>query len=708
MKICIVTPDLAGPIKNGGIGTFCASLCKLLRANDHELTLLFTEEPSPNGQKNWKEAFRCDGISIQTINTLKNEDPYADQAPHEPQFLRRSRRIAEYLDATVFDLVHFQDWKANGFHSIRLRRSGLGLTQTRIAVTLHSPSLWLRQGMNESNIDPIAELTLDFAERYCCENADELIAPTQHMLDWASTETWRLQANQRVLPYCYHQTAETNSPHPLDPSHIIFFGRLETRKGLGIFIEGLQSYLDTSPNPKIRDVTFLGKPGRHQNQSADKVLLEWQRNKPRIRIHLELEHDTHSAIRHIRQSGGIAFLPSLLDNCPLAVIECIEHRIPFLAARSGGIPEIVHPQQLFDPTAAGIAQALHGLHEQDWDQTHPYSADRQNQRWIDLHAEFQSEHLDMPPVCPRRDYETHTQEPKVSVCVPHYNQPEYLPQALESIQQNHYRNVQVIVCDDGSSTKDARRIFEEQKNRLEAPDWVFLEQANGGVGSARNRAAAAAEGEYLVFMDSDNLARPQMVGDMVRAMQHSGADALTCYFTAFSSATSPKAATRPDFVYRPLGAVPLLCLLENTFGDANCILKRSVFEAVGGFRERPLSAYADWDFFLRLHLAGYRVDIIPRELFWYRHRPDSMLRMANTDEEHRNLLGSALETQPTLACELSKLVTLPLFKQLQAIEKKVGRDSLHRLNRAPVPWHKHIYRGYRRLLGDPRYQKRLD
>jgi hypothetical protein len=71
-------------------------------------------------------------------------------------------------------------------------------------------------------------------------------------------------------------------------------------------------------------------------------------------------------------------------------------------------------------------------------------------------------------------------------------------------------------------------------------------------------------------------------------------------------------------------------------------------------------------------------------------------------------LKNALETQPALACELSKLVTLPLFKQLQAIEKKVGRDLLHRLNQAQAPWHKHIYRGYRRLLGDPRYQKRLD
>jgi len=43
---------------------------------------------------------------------------------------------------------------------------------------------------------------------------------------------------------------------------------------------------------------------------------------------------------------------------------------------------------------------------------------------------------------------------------------------------------------------------------------------------------------------------------------------------------------------------------------------------------------------------------------------------------------------------------------LRNVDKKVGRDPFHRLKQAPVPWHKHLYRRYRRLLGDPRYQKK--
>lgn len=705
MKICIVTPELAGPNKNGGIGTFCANLCRLLARNEHEVTVLFSEKPAPNCNKDWKDTFTGAGISVLTIQALENRDPYARQAPDEPLFLQRSRRIAEYLDVSSFDLVHFQDWKANGFHTIRLKRSGLGLQNTRIAVTLHSPSLWLRQGMREELLDPVAELTLDYAECYCCEFADELIAPTQHMLDWADSEKWAIQATKHVLPYCYIPASDEPASAPPDPSHVIFFGRLETRKGLRIFLDGLKAYLDESTHPLIQKVTFLGKPGRHAGLAVQPYLEQWQNEECRIQCVNEFERDTHSAINYITQTGGFVFLPSLLDNCPFAAIECIEHGVPFFAAATGGIPQIVDPEQLFEPTALGVARALRKIETHQWQQNHPYRAARQNQEWIQLHSAIETGAPELRKATPKKSNEGRSR-PKVSVCIPYFNQPDYLPQALASIQQNDYANIQVIICNDGSSTEEARRVFTEQKQRYASPDWNFTQQENEGVGHARNQAAALATGEYLVFMDADNVARPDMLCKMVQAMECSGADGLTCYFTAFSSQNPPDDQTRPDFIYRPLGAVPLLCLMENTFGDANCILKRSAFEAIGGFRGPPLAAYADWDLFLRLHLAGYKVDLIPRELFWYRHRPDSMLRNADTGREYDHLIKDAFAHYPELAGELATHVTIPLHRTLKSLEKRIGRDQLGRLKQAPAPWHKHIYRWYRRMLGDPRYQRK--
>ena len=377
----------------------------------------------------------------------------------------------------------------------------------------------------------------------------------------------------------------------------------------------------------------------------------------------------------------MAFLPSLLDNCPFAIIECIQHGIPFLAAATGGIPEIVHPDQLFSPTVTGLTKALVTLPEKDWNVEHPYNAIKNNQAWHALHRSQPQE--------PWVSVNLPTKPPLVSVCIPYHEMPDYLPYALDSIRQQSYPNIEVIVCDDGSHTTQAKIVFESEKATAPSSNWHFFRQENRGVGPARNAAAALAKGDYLVFFDADNYARPEMIERMSAAIETSQADALTCYFTAFSKIKVPRADTQPDYLYRPLGAVLPLGLIDNTFGDANSIVRPDAFFAIDGFKDR--------DFFLRLYLSGREVDVIPEELFWYRYRPDSMLRQANEYKENRFILEAAFRDYPEFVTELAVECTLPFYKQLK-------KGSLSQ--KTSAPWHKHIYRWYRRMRRDPRYLKK--
>jgi glycosyltransferase involved in cell wall biosynthesis len=684
LKVCIVTPEIVGPHKNGGIGTHCFTLCNLLK--DHECTLLLTEHPSPGADQNWRALYAKNSIRVLTTENLPLNACRAAKAPFEWPLLEKSRRIAEYLERESFDLVHFQDWKANGFHSIRLRRTGLALRNTQLLVTLHSPSKWIRQGMEQPLENPIAEMHLDFTERYCCEHADLLIAPTRHMLDWAAGQGWRIQARTRVLPYPFHRKSAPAHKRSIDTTHIIFFGRLETRKGLGIFLSGLGRYLAGTSGRHPRQVSFLGKPYIHSGQKAETLIDRFARDHPQLTIHRKFHCDTHQSLDYLLQTRGVAFLPSLLDNCPFAVIECIEHDIPFMAAASGGIPEIAHAEQLFPPTANGVTKALATLAEKNWDAAHPYNAHQNNQAWRALHQG--------PLPQPRSPVNLTKNPPLVSVCIPYYELPDYLPQALDSIRRQSYPNMEVLVCDDGSHTTQAKAVFESEKAKAATSNWHFFQQENQGVGLARNAAAAQAEGDYLVFMDADNVARPEMIERMVVAIETSQADALTCDFAVFSRVSAPGPDTRPDFLYRPLGSVMPLGLLHNTFGDANSIVWRSAFFKIGGFRGPPLAAFADWDFFLRLHLSGGEVDVIAQPLLWYRHRPDSMLRQGNEPQEARIILAAALRDFPELARELALECTLPLYQQLA--QRGLSKKSA-------TPWHKHIYRWYRRVRKDPRY-----
>ena len=80
------------------------------------------------------------------------------------------------------------------------------------------------------------------------------------------------------------------------------------------------------------------------------------------------------------------------------------------------------------------------------------------------------------------------------------------------------------------------------------------------------------------------------------------------------------------YLRAPLGPCLEVGFLENIFGDTNFCIKKSVFDQLGGFDPTPGLVYEDWDFLARLSFHGYHQDVIPRELFWYRHRDDSWAR----------------------------------------------------------------------------------
>src|SRR5436309_9355229 len=89
--------------------------------------------------------------------------------------------------------------------------------------------------------------------------------------------------------------------------------------------------------------------------------------------------------------------------------------------------------------------------------------------------------------------------PMFSVIVPTFNRASLLRQALDSVLAQTFAEYELIVVDDGS-TDDTANVVASYGSRV-----YFLQQANRGPGAARNLGAAGAKGEYLAFLDSDDL-----------------------------------------------------------------------------------------------------------------------------------------------------------------------------------------------------------
>ena len=134
--------------------------------------------------------------------------------------------------------------------------------------------------------------------------------------------------------------------------------------------------------------------------------------------------------------------------------------------------------------------------------------------------------------------------PAISVIIPVFNGEKYLQETLLSIQQQTMENFEVIVVNDGSTDKtgDIASQFAEGDSRFK-----LIKQDNKGAGIARNVGLAEANGEYLLFFDSDDVMHTDMLETMVNAAHKFNADALVCRARTFHSENSDGASNQKIF-----------------------------------------------------------------------------------------------------------------------------------------------------------------
>lgn len=109
--------------------------------------------------------------------------------------------------------------------------------------------------------------------------------------------------------------------------------------------------------------------------------------------------------------------------------------------------------------------------------------------------------------------------PLISIIVPVYNIEEYLPRCIESVLGQSYKNLELILVDDGSKDNSGKicDMYQEKDTRVRV-----IHKENGGSSSARNAGIKAAKGMYLGFVDSDDYIEPLMYELMVNAIEETG------------------------------------------------------------------------------------------------------------------------------------------------------------------------------------------
>lgn len=118
-------------------------------------------------------------------------------------------------------------------------------------------------------------------------------------------------------------------------------------------------------------------------------------------------------------------------------------------------------------------------------------------------------------------------EPLISIIIPVYNVESYLPRCLDSIINQSYKNLEIILIND-ASTDNSLSICNEYKNKDDRIQLISIE--HGGLSKARNTGLDIAKGEYIGFVDSDDYIDKDMYKSLYKALANNGADMSVCTF----------------------------------------------------------------------------------------------------------------------------------------------------------------------------------
>lgn len=651
-SVCIVTPDLLGPVRNGGIGTACTLMAEEIARMGYDTTILFAQSNlSPQLSDSWIDRYKGQGIKV-VVDELWNSDskPPIVFPAHPP--LAMAHQVYCWLKRHHFELVFFIEWQGSGFYALQAKRAGLHFQKSIFVTHIHSPSLWHAINNVDISSDPLTSLTYHM-ERKSVEWADAVVSPSKYMLDWVRRYGFNPPARSVVLPNFIEHSTSPRQRSALTTTAIdelVFFGRLEYRKGLVQFCDALDRLV--AAKVKISKVSFLGKFAKVAQQHSALFIASRATRWPFL-VELHVRLDRAEAVSYLSNGKRLAVMPSVADNSPYTVYECLTLGLPFLARDVGGVGELIdrrdHSSCLFD----GNPRSLSSLLEKALT-----LGVRVPRLAFDLieHTAAWGRFVDALVRLPTRsDSFAKNKTPKVSVCLTHYNRPKLLRQALNSLLVQDYGNFEVILVDDGSTSLDAINTLSALEPLFRQRGWKILRQLNSYPGNARNTAARQAKGKFILFMDDDNVAKKNMLSCFVKAALSTGADLVTSVFDVFSGSAKPSRGTPVLERALPVGDIVSFSLCANAIGDTNALINRSFFKKLGGFTEDFGLGHEDFELYLRAVLSGAKVCVVPDATFWYRRNEVSISTNSNGEANKVRSFRPFLETLPAPLYELALL-----------------------------------------------------
>jgi len=622
LRVCVAVEDIVGPIRNGGIGTTYTHLSRLLAQAGHSVVIAYLRGTYCQNHSidHWIKWYKDFGVTFVPV------DP--DRVRLEgaaPRWIRPMYALYQYLKHESFDLVHVSEWRGSAFLSLLAKKQGLAFEKTVFCVKASSPWLWNREHGYQT-IDRMDDVLKVFAERRSIELADRVISGSRYLLGWMQAHGYQLPEGRAhvqpnvVVPINLDSLAEKRrqmAGSRMAVTEIVFFGRLESRKGLDIFFDAVDRLV--SQGIALPPITLMGKYGAkipdYPELSIDEYIRERSRGWP-VKTKVLDNFGNEEALRYLLGDDRLAVMPSRIENSTLAVYETAYYGIPFIASDVGGTAELIdsrhHEQVLTAPHPVALARKLGEAISQGGFVAAPsFDNDHNLRQWLAFHDAMGAY---VQTLEEGRSQEQDAARPLVSICLVAGDDVDYVKDVLSRLEGCvRDRQGEVVVVSTGNTPPALLTWLAEFKNQVGGGCIVAAWDGAGEQG-AQNYAAACATGELLVFLGPGGLLRPDYIQVLQQAAVSSSAAVFGCFY---------------DQVWQPQDmeqgnqkrCAVILEDLAGAFFNPDTVspavaFRKKVFERLGGFREDYKIPGALRELVSLAALRGVEVETIPETLAW--------------------------------------------------------------------------------------------
>lgn len=716
MRICLVSREVA-PFWGAGIGVYVSLMARAWAAAGHEVHVL--SEPHPglldDGPKH------LPGVHLHAVDIHAGQcrlDGF--RCPLERHAMAVHERLLELHERVGFDYVEFPDFGGEGWLALKARRTLGAYPGAVMAVRLHTPLA----DCIELNADAMLDretATILAIEKQAMLDADALISPCSSLLERVRRRYGPDLAEDRkpgyVVPYAFDmaslQELGSGPPEPWPRPYVLFFGRAERRKGVHLLVPAAQRLMDQGMDFDVRFIggdtmtgPACGSMRRHLERLAERG--------HRSRFHFESPRPRAQLGSAIRGATACCF-PSLWENYPNVCLEAMALGKLVVGSNAGGMAEqIEHGRSglLFESgSIQALAEALAcALTDASLRERARVEAPRRVAELCDPAAIVQQTLRAIEDVQARRRtawprpwsealpgqpagngapaVHTNGHRPDASIVIPFYNMARWLPQTLRSALEQTHASVEVIVVDDGSTEPQSRAMID----RLEREGRVrVVRKPNGGLGDARNAGFEHARARWVVPLDADDLLDRTFVAKALHAAAQPSTSTRPLAMVTSLVAAFPDLPEDAPWIWLPLGFERDMLPAANVASCCVGLIDTHAWRAVGGY-DTWLTSYEDWDFYCALAAAGYRCEVIPQRLIYYRQRRDSMRHVEGEPNlaRFRALITSrhpGLPERPDVAMRIlagelrhheSVYLRNPRYQVADRINEAIKRTALHR------------------------------